>query len=293
MTKRAVIIITSILVAIVTVLTILLGFVFRVRKIELLYDQDFCYIGEVDMVKESGKLKKNTSIFAVERDIIKNNIEKAYPYARVRINISSMTSVKITLSNREPLYYIAHEISHEIVYYILDEDCKILEITTDENKATQYILLDDVFSVTEQTEVGEFLDNKYTEVCTSLYKALYSNAVLNIGEDSDSDGFADEKYLERQDMYEIIQSVKFVPENELGGKKDKLVINTDASNGYGVKLTIIEPQKDLDNKINRAFSAMRTLINLGEQDKYTTGSINVDYDYDSDGKIVLVCNYSK
>ncbi len=286
MTKRAVIITSSVLVAILIAITILFGVVFRVRDIRLKFDENFCYQNQIDEIISASKLKKNSSIFKLDRDKISNNIEKAYPYARVSVNLDSLTSVKIVLSNREPMYYFVQE----NVYYILDEDCKILEITTDENKANPYILLDNVFSVTEQTEVGEFLDNKYTDTCTNLYKTLY----LYVGEDMDNDGVLDKQNITRQDILEVIRNVKFVSENELYGKKDKLIITTDASNGYGVKITIIEPQKDLDYKINSAFSAFRA---LQRQDKLEgtnliqSGSINIIYQYDNNGNVSVVCEY--
>ena len=289
MTKRSVIITTSILVGIAMIFTILFGVVFRVREIKIVCAQDFCYNTQVNEILSASKLKKNTSIFSIDREKIIDNIELNYPYAKANVNISSFTSVKITLTNREPLYYIAQNERR----FILDEDCKILDIISEQeyaDKGYKYILLDNVFNVSEDATAGQFLSGKYAKLCNNLYNSLYSNAVLNIGEDSDSDGKPNEKYLDRADMCDILTSIKFVQESELYGKVDKLVMTTT----YGVKLTIIEPQSGLDNKVNMAFSALRQLIKNDKENSTTlstTGTINVDYTYGENGSVSLICEY--
>ena len=289
MTKRSVIITTSILVGIAMIFTILFGVVFRVRDISVRYEDDFCYKTQINEILSSSKLKKNTSIFSIDHKQIKHNIELNYPYAKAEVNISSFTSVKITLTNREPLYYIAQNER----CFILDEQCKILEVISVQDynaKGYKYILLDNVFNVSEDAFAGQFLSGKYVNLCNNLYNSLYSNAVLNIGEDVDNDGELDEKYLDRADMCDILTSIKFVQESELYGKVDKLVMTT----SYGVKLTIIEPQKGLDNKVNMAFSALRQLIKNDKQNSTTlstSGTINVDYRYDESGVASLICEY--
>ena len=288
MTKRAVIITTSIIVTIISVFAILFGVVFRVRKIDLDYDQDFLYKAQINDILNEGKIKKNTSIFKVNRSEIASNIESAYPYARVKVNISGLTEVKITLSNRAPLYYFVQE----GVYYILDEDCKILEISTESQDAQGYILLTDVFSVSDTTTVGQFLTNKYTSACAQLYKSIYSNAMLNLGNDSDSDGVADNQYLSREDMCNVLTNIKFDKVSELSGQVDRVLITT----SYGTKLTIVEPQQNLDLKVNMAFSALRQLILNDEAnatDFATKGSINVIYDYGENNNLAPtpICEY--
>ena len=286
MTKRAVIITTSILVAIMMVFTILFGVVFRVRDIKLIYTDDFEYKTQITEILSSSKLKKNISIFEVDRNKIAGNIEKDYPYIRAQVNLSGFTSVKIKLSNRTPLYYFVQN----NVYYILDEDCKVLNITTTSQDATNYINLEDVFSVTEDVVAGEFLTNKYSYVCSDLYRAIYTNAVLNIGEDVDMDGEMDAKYLDREDMCNIITQIKFGVIYDLNGKVDKLIMST----SYGVKLTIVDPQANLDYKVNMVFSALRKIISDDNQNSTNlsaTGSINVIYSYDEFNTQSTICEY--
>jgi len=286
MTKRAVIITTTILVAIMMIVTILFGAVFRVRKIELVYGQDFVYKSQDNEILGVSKLNKNISIFEVDRDKIALNIEKIYHYAKAQVNLSSLTSVTIKLSNRTPMYYFVQD----NVYYILDEDCKILEVETTPNNAISNIKLTNVFSASEDTVAGEFLSNKYSGVCTSLYKAMYSNAVLNIGEDSDLDGELDLKHFNREDMKNIITDIAFDSVYDLNGKLDKLVMST----SYGVKLTIVQPQVNLDYKVNMLFSALRKLIaddNINSTNLSNNGAINVVYDYDEFNNQKTICEY--
>ena len=284
MTKRSVIITTSILVGIVAIVTILFGVVFRVRDIEVVCGKDFAYKTQIDEIIKDSKLRKNTGIFSVDRGKVASNIERAYPYVRVEgVNISSFTSVKIKVSNREPLYYLVEEGA----YYILDEDCKVLEITNDSARAKDYIELKNVFDMGDSVQVGDFLSGKYAAVCSDLYKQLYAYAMLNL--DDGAGGMAD-RYLERSDMCQIISQVSFAQVNELKGKVDKLIMST----SYGTTISIIEPQQDLGLKINMAFSALRTIIAGDAEDGTdlsTKGTIAVRYSYDSNNKATIRCEY--
>lgn len=290
MTKRSVIITTSILVGIIALMTILFGAVFRVRNINVVYGDDFKYKDHVTAIVKDSKLKKGSAIFSVDKQKVKNNIEFNYPYARVdSVSISSFVSVKIKLSNRAPLYYVAEESK----YYILDEECKVLEITADENMAKKYILLNSVISIGQEVEVGEFVSNQYTPNCEKLYYALYSNAVLNIGDDSNEDGNPDEKYLDREDMCNIIASIGFSQIDELEGKVTKLIISTNLTD-YGVRIEITCPEDNLDYKINSAFSALRELVLRDKQNATTlskSGTICVRYAYDENNNKYLKCEY--
>lgn len=287
MTKRAVIITSSIFAGIIMIVTILFGAVFRVRDIKLNYNAEFYYKDQVSDILSVSKLKKNISIFEINQDKIIKNIESNYPYARVEgINLTSFTSVNIKLSNRAPLYYF----TENEICYILDEDSKVLEtVTTEEynNKNYQFIDLKNVFSASENIQVGQFLDGRYSNILKDLYNSLYSNAMIEV---DNGNGEFEAKYLEREDMLQIINGIQFIQEYELNGKVDKLVINT----SFGVKMSIIEPQKDLDNKINRAFSAFRAL-QAGDRENSTTliqsGEINIDYSYDDNRNTTLICEY--
>lgn len=290
MTKRSVIITTSILLSIIALVAILFGFVFRVRNINVVCADDFKYKEQINLLIKDSKIKKGSAIFALDKQQAINNIESNYPYAKVEnISISSFVSVKINLSNRQPMYCVAEEDK----YYILDEECKVLDITSDNTIASNYILLNSVINIGQEVVVGQFVENKYTSTCKNLYYALYSSAVLNIGEDNDGDGNPDAKYLEREDMCNVISSISFTTIDELDGKTTKLIINTNPTD-YGVKIEITNPSENLDLKINMAFSAFRELIERDKQDGSTlanSGTICVRYSYDENNNVSLKCEY--
>lgn len=269
MTKRAVIITSSIILGIIAILTTLFGVVFRVRQIDVDASSEFNKYHVIDV---SG-LSKGGSIFGVDRDKVVSNIEREFPYARVRVNLTGFTSVKITLTARKPLYYLVHEGA----YYILDEQCKVLEITHNPDSAVQYVLLNNVFEITENTYAGEFLSNKYTQVCEDLYTSLCIKWGLQ-----DEGG----ELIEREDMCQIIDSIKFVQVNEFKGRVDKMIIST----SYGTTISIIDPQQNIDLKVNMAFSALNALIARGKGEE-TSGEISVRYSYDENNNYQPKCEY--
>ncbi|MFQ6724532.1 MAG: cell division protein FtsQ/DivIB [Clostridia bacterium] len=284
MTKRAVIVSSCVLVTILIVVAILFGAVFRVRDIKVVKGDDFYYSVDNSDIISAGKLNYKTSIFDIKRDVVKNNIESSYPYARVKVNIDSITSVKILLSNRMPLYYFVQD----EIFYILDEDCKILDTTSNISLVQDLVKVDNAFSVSQDVKPGTFIRGNYSQVCGNLYKAIYTNATIEIL-DSETSTYV-EKYLNREDICEIISNIKFSQVDELDGRVDKLHITTN----YGVQINIIEPNNDLNIKINRAFSALRALQKSDRDNStslVTTGSINVEYEYDSNGNARIKCDY--
>ena len=277
MTKRSVIITTSILVGIMMIFTILFGVVFCAWNIDLVYQDDFVYKNQTAEILTASKLRKGASIFSIDRSEIANNIETAYPNLRATVNLTGLNSVKISLSNRTPTYYFVQE----GVYYVLDEDCKILEVTTNSVVADKYIKLENNFSATETTQAGCFVGGKYSIICSDLFKAMY----MYLGEDTNNDGVLDSEIITRDDMRDVIVSVRFSKATDLHGEVDKITLTTT----YGVKINIIHPQANLGLKANKAFSALRT---LSEANK-AGGNINVIYDYDQNNNQSIVCEYRK
>ena len=283
MTKRAVIITTSVLVGLITIVATLFGAVFRVRNIKVACGDDFCYKAQLSQIVADSKIRKNKSIFSINCKQAASNIEKAWPKARVEgVNVTSFVGVKIKLSNREPLYYVYESGK----YYILDEDCKVLEITADIAEAQKYILLDNAFSLGDNVQAGYFVQDSRAKVFTNLYKAIYSNAVLDIGADEDEDGNPDAKYLDRADMCSTINGIQVSQTVELNGQVDKLVMTT----SYGVKISVVDLAKQLDLKINMAFSALRTLLQR-DKGEANSGTIAIRYSYDQHGNASPKCEY--
>ena len=277
MTRRSVIITTSILVGIMMIFTILFGVVFCAWNIDLSYQDDFVYKNQTAEILTASKLKKGSSIFSIDRNEIANNIEIAYPNLKAKVNLTGFNRVKITLSNRTPIYYFVQE----GVYYVLDEDCKILDVTNDALVADKYIKLENNFSASESTAAGQFVGGKYAVICKDLFKAMY----MYLGEDIDNDGVLDNDIISRDDMRDVITSIKFSKATDMHGEVDKITLQTT----YGVKINIIQPQVDLELKANKAFSAIRIL----SDDNKASGNINVVYDYGPDNKQLIICEYRK
>ena len=277
MTKRCIIITTSILVGIMMIFTILFGVVFCAWNIDLKYQDDFVYKNQTAEILAVSKLKKGSSIFSIDRNEVASNIETAYPNLKATVNLTGFNRIKIILSNRKPLYYFVQE----AVYYILDEDCKILDITNDANIANKYIKLENNFSATESTTAGQFIECEYSHICKDLFRVMY----MYLGEDADNDGVLDSNEITRDDMRAQIVSIKFDKSADLYGQVDKIILTT----SQGVKISIIQPEINLGIKANKAFSALRV---LSDSDK-ACGSINVLYSYDQDNNQSIVCEYRK
>ncbi len=281
MTKRAIIISSCVVLAIIGLVAIMFGLVFRVRSISVSVSDNFMYAGQTEAIIDLTGIEKGDSVFGFNRDKIKSKVERAYPYAKLKsINVIGFSKVRINMINREGFYYV----NENDKYYIVDEDCKVLEVVTDSSIASNYINATEVFNVGQEVEAGDFLNNDYSKICTELYKALYTDAMLNIGEDKNADGVLDEKYLDRQDMLDIITQIKFNTLYDLDGEVSELEINTSSEN-YGVTIKIVAPNKKLDKKINMAFSALRVLIENDKKDGTNLAKTNVIYINVVDGKI--------
>lgn len=277
MTKKAIIISTCGVLVIVALITIMFGAVFRVRTIEVNMPKQFMYAEQSSAIIDLTGIEKGDSVFGFNRDKIKARFEKEYPYAKLKsISVVGFSKVRINLCNREGFYYV----NENDKYYIIDEDCKVLDVVADNAVASMYINASEVFNLGQEVEAGDFVKNEYSDVCTHLYKSLYTNAVLNIGEDADDDGVLDEKHLDRQDMLNVITQIKFNILPDLSGEVSELVINTNTDT-YGVTIKIVAPNKKLDKKINMAFSALRELVIRGNNEE----KIGVIYINDNNGKI--------
>ena len=277
MTKRGVIITTSILVGITMIFTILFGVVFCAWNINVVYQGECAYRDQTAEILSASKLKKGSSIFSIDRAEISNNIEIAYPNLKAKVNLTGFNSVRIAISTRTPLYYFVQE----GMYYVLDEDCKVLEVTNNSFVANEYIKLENNFSATESLTAGQFVGGRYASICTDLFKAMY----MYLGDDLDNDGVLDNTSITREDMRNMVVSVKFGKDYDLYGEVDQITLTTT----YGVKINIVQPQSDLGLKANKAFSAFRQLTSMDK----TGGNINVIYAYDQNNNQSIVCEYRR
>lgn len=130
-TKRLVIIL-SVLIGL-TLLVVLLSAVFTVQSISVnwLTKPNVLTVESNENIISSSKIKEKTSVFTLKKKEYTSSIEKNNSYAKVeKIEVAFPNKVIIHVSEREPYFYLNIGNSE---YAILDEDLKVLELTTDLN----------------------------------------------------------------------------------------------------------------------------------------------------------------
>ena len=287
--KIAIIISSSILIAIVLILAILFGAVFRVRQQVVVFSNDYDWLAssESRIVTASG-LKNGTSIFGVDKEKITQNIEATYPYVRVtQIRIKNATTIEYRINRRFETFYVADSGK----FYVLDEYLKVLDILPNENRSDEPTNLIKINStelgITGNTQVCDFIGNDfyqnvikntYISMCKTVYKM-----------DEEGNVVMDEHnypiYLERADVCNLITDISFGIDHTLSSTYERLILTTK----YGVKIDIGKPQTDLQDKINACFATIPVL----EKDKYANttiykGTIQYNYDKDANPHIVYI-----
>ncbi len=240
MNKRAVITI-SIVSAILAIVLILFCAVFRVRY------QTIDFVGERVVtntitnkeIKSSANIKNGSSIFLIDKDSATNNIESTYPYLKViQIKTKSVITIQFRLRERVPMYYAEFNAN----YYIMDEDLKVLDISTTQPTMTRLNI--DSLDIDSDTKAGDFVGSKYEQqVMSSLFIAMYNVAKIN------------DEYLDRDDIKTFMLDISFDKGYTLSKSYNRLIVTT----SYGVKLDIAEPNKDLEHKVNVLMSAFNEL----------------------------------
>ncbi len=264
MTKKSKIIIITTVLSVLALMLILFGAVF------CLYKQDVVFVGEREntlnitneQIINSAGLKKGDSILLIDKDMAINNIERAYPYIKV-IQISTVSPIKIEIRIREryEMYYAYSDTSK--LYYVLDEELKVLRISeTLPNGLTKIestILGDssiDILGITSNTVVCDFLSNEnYRSITYNLFFSMINT--LNI------------ENANREGIKALVTNVQFAKGYTLKETYDRIIISTNK----GFTIDIGKPQIELVDKVNVCFSAIDEFISKGE----TAGTIKVTY----------------
>lgn len=220
----------SIVGFIVLLNAILFGFVFRLRKIDIVVAE-----GEVstEQVLNSTGLKTGKSIFLLDKDAAIKSIETVNPKIKVvQIKTKSVTTIEIKVRARYNLYYT----NQNEKYYVLDEDLKILEILNDE--PTSLINIGNSVTVSEKAKQTDFVGTNYQKnVAYNLFASMYSTVISNtlVGKEA------------REAITSLIKSSSF--------ENDKLIVLT----SEGVTLEIEKPTNNLQTKINTCFATISKL----------------------------------
>lgn len=228
----------SIINFIIVLSIVLFGFVFCVRK------QSVSFVTELSVTEQqildSANIKNGKPIFMLDKEQVTQNIEAKFPNIKViQIKTTSLVAVEIVVRERYALYYT----ENEDIFYILDEDLKVLDTT--ETEPLNLVKIETKLNVTTQTKKAEFLGTENQQsISSNLFIAMYS-AVLTT-EDNQA----------RVDMSNLIKSIKF--------EENQLFVTTRED----IKLEITKPTTELTNKINICFSSIKELTQ--EQKSVTT-----------------------
>ncbi len=264
MTKKGFIILTTILLSVVALIILLFGCVFCLRKqyVTIVDGLNLDYSNEE--IISTASLENGKSIFALDKQKAIDNIEKTYPDLKVvQIKTVSVISVEIRIRTRVKMYYATSEGN----YYILDEELKILSITTDESDINGLIYIDEDLGLNSNLVAGDFVGQAYfAKISESLFTSMYSVVKNEQGE-----------YLTRDEIKDIIQSIKI---NHVG--YDVLSIQTRA----GVEIRIGKPESNLEYKINVCFAVYNKLAE-GTIDNGDITHGTIKYLYDSNGVEII------
>ena len=315
MSKKRIIIL-SVLLSIVTLLIILFGVVFCLRKVDIntlsadeypLYMYQINEKGNIDtdndgkkiqinitqdMLLKAAGLRKGTPIFSVNKEKAKNNIESTYPSIKVvQIKTVSAIRVEIEVRQRVGMYYmqVDTEFDSNIGFYVLDEDLVILDklgIGYDEEIKANYteLALSDDTVITRRPYYDKLSTSVIQNYTYNIFNAVCSTVtvkdeagVLSVSNKEGS------KFIERNTFSKVVNKVTLskveVDDRFAEQAKDLYWVTMQIKDGNNVRyIQIYRPDKDLIDKVNLSFSALS---------KLTEGNDVIVCTY-QEGKIALV-----
>lgn len=296
MSKKRIIIL-SVLLGIVTLLIILFGVVFCLRKIEIsplsaeeypLYMYQINEKGNVDtddngkkiqinltndMILKAAGLKKGTPIFSVNKEKAKNNIEKTYPSLKVvQIRTVSAIGIEIKVRQRVGMYYmqVDTEFDSNIGFYVLDEELVILDklgIGYDEEVKENYtkLVLSDDSVITRRPYYDKLSTTTIQNYSSNIFNAVCS--AVTIKQEDGQFKVTNEtgaKFIERDTYSKVINKItlsKVVVDDRFTEQAKNLYwVTMQIKDGENVRyIQIYRPDKDLLEKVNLSFSALSKL----------------------------------
>ncbi|MFQ6752190.1 MAG: cell division protein FtsQ/DivIB [Clostridia bacterium] len=238
------------MISFIALIAILFSVVFCLRSQHVTFlNEDISYSAE-EIVSTAG-LKNGKSIFMLDKDRAIDNIESKFPDLKVvQISTNSLTKIDIRVKKRHELFYIQ---SGE-QYYILDEDLKVMDISSD---LPALIKLD--IEISEQVKKGEFIFADKKDITSDLFVAVYTTMLESEG----SDAYAE--------MIGKIGELSFVKGYTLDGEYDRVIITLKS----GIKFDIGRPDINLQYKLNVCYQAMLT-----DDVDDTVGIVRVYYNAD-------------
>lgn len=168
----------SVVAGFLLVVVILMFTLFSVGPVEINFKNQTTIFAEKntqEQVIDSAKLPYGTTIFALNKNKIKNNLESRNPYLKV-VNIETVFPNKIIIHCAEREEVVIVETAND-KYFICDQDLKILEKVTALNQVQgSPIFLTGVNILNNGAQIGEFLQFSEGE---NIIKSALGSLVAN------------------------------------------------------------------------------------------------------------------
>jgi len=200
--KRRIIIFAAI--AVLAVGLILASTIFRVRRQNVQFNQEIEGVSAESIVN-AGEIKNGKSIFLVNKNLAKEKIEKAVPYAKIeKIYITFPNTVNFVVSKRVEFCYFEKDDN----FIICDNSLKILRTSTEK---PDLIKID---AKINDYQVGEFIPNAQI---AGMFEAFSESITIEIdGSQSPEITLSNAKALEsiKQITFDEINQVFRVESSE-------------------------------------------------------------------------------
>ncbi len=243
-------IISSILIILVVLSVVMFNFVFCVRNVSVSYLSEGITYAKDDIIRDS-KIEKGTSTLMLDKDRAIANIEASFADLKVvEIRTTNLMSIDVRVRARYATYYVERTVDEVSTYYILDEELKVIDIST---SIPSLIRID--IEINKDIELGDFILKNNKESLLGLFKAVYTTKL-------DS-----KDKLAREEMVQLIESINFDKEYTLLGNYDRLVVRLRT----GITFDIGKPNEDLEEKVNICFATAEKVDN-------TKGVVKVYFD---------------
>ena len=177
---KKLIIALSVVLGVVLVCVILNFTLFSLKTVEIDFkNEPMIFTDESkESIANNSAIKKGTSVFAISKNNITEQLEKDNPYLKV-INIETVFPNKIVIhcAEREETYAVK---ASDSKYFICDAEFKVLNITTtyynEQYNSILFTGLENIITNTNRVNAGEFLEfSSEGEILKSVGTSLLKN----------------------------------------------------------------------------------------------------------------------
>lgn len=243
----------------------LFGFVFRLKN------QSVKVVGEkvlysAEEIISASELKNGKSIFLLDKQQAIENIENKYADLKViQIKTTNINSIEICVRAR----YETYVVKNNGMYFILDEDLKVLEKSSNEDYVNTLNLVEIKTSLenfSESTQKCDFVGNSIQkDIFYNLYVSIHTNTTISNSLPTGTES--------HNAMCEIINSVSINSVGAKDGSKDS-ILNIETN--YGIKFIIHNANSNLVKKFDACFQLMNDSSKIQDKTKGTIELFTLD-----------------